>query len=45
MILFSCGTALKPLLKAGVTPDFQIEIDRHDYLDEVLKDAPLGEIP
>ncbi len=45
MILFSCGTALKPLLKAGITPDFQIEIERHDYLDEVLKAAPLGEIP
>ncbi|WP_297814153.1 6-hydroxymethylpterin diphosphokinase MptE-like protein [uncultured Helicobacter sp.] len=45
MILFSCGTALKPLLNAGITPDFQIEIERHDYLDEVLKAAPLGDIP
>lgn len=45
MILFSCGTALKPLLNAGITPDFQIEIERHDYLDDVLKAAPLGEIP
>lgn len=45
MILFSCGTALKPLLNAGITPDFQIEIERHDYLDEVLREAPLGEIP
>lgn len=45
MILFSCGTALKPLLKAGITPDFQIEIERHNYLYEVLEAAPLGEIP
>ena len=26
-ILFSCGTALLPLLKAGITPDFQIELE------------------
>lgn len=45
MIIFSCGTALKPLLKAGIKPDFQIEIERHDFLGDVLKSAPLGEIP
>lgn len=45
MILFSCGTALKPLLAAGIKPDFQIEIERHHYLGEVLREAPLGDIP
>lgn len=45
MILFSCGTALKPLLNAGIRPDFQIEIERHHYLGDVLKEAPLGDIP
>lgn len=45
MILFSCGTALKPLLNAGIKPDFQIEIERHHYLGDVLKEAPLGDIP
>ena len=45
MIIFSCGTALKPLLNAGIKPDFQIEIERHDYLGDVLKTAPLGNIP
>lgn len=45
MIIFSCGTALKPLLKAGIKPDFQIEIERHDYLDGILREAPLDDIP
>ncbi|MCI5968428.1 6-hydroxymethylpterin diphosphokinase MptE-like protein [Helicobacter sp.] len=45
MIIFSCGTALKPLLNNGIKPDFQIEIERHNYLGEVLKSAPLDDIP
>ncbi|MDA3967245.1 6-hydroxymethylpterin diphosphokinase MptE-like protein [Helicobacter sp. WB40] len=45
MIIFSCGTALKPLLNYGIKPDFQIEIERHDYLDKVLLEAPLDDIP
>ena len=45
MIIFSCGTALKPLLNYGIKPDFQIEIERHDYLEDVLKSAPLDDIP
>lgn len=45
MIIFSCGTALKPLLNAKIKPDFQIEIERHNYLGDVLKEAPLGDIP
>ncbi len=27
-ILFSCGSALKPLYKAGIVPDFHVEIER-----------------
>ena len=43
MVIFSCGTALKPLKDYGINPDFQIEIERIDYLREVLKSAPLGD--
>ncbi|MDR0746910.1 MAG: DUF115 domain-containing protein [Helicobacteraceae bacterium] len=45
LIIFSCGTALKPLLSAGIRPDFQIEIERMEFLSAVLRDAPLGDIP
>lgn len=45
MIIFSAGTALKPLRARGIVPDFQIEIERIDFLHEVLEGAPLGEIP
>ncbi|MDO7253000.1 6-hydroxymethylpterin diphosphokinase MptE-like protein [Helicobacter cappadocius] len=45
MIIFSCGTALKPLKAYGINPDFQIEIERIDYLKDVLKEAPLGDTP
>lgn len=43
MVIFSCGTALKPLKKAGIMPDFQIEIERIEYLKDVLESAPLGD--
>ena len=43
MIIFSCGTALKPLKNVGIEPDFHIEIERIDYLKDVLESAPLGE--
>lgn len=43
MIIFSCGTALKPLKKYGINVDFQIEIERIDYLKDVLEQAPLGD--
>ncbi|PAF43360.1 6-hydroxymethylpterin diphosphokinase MptE-like protein [Helicobacter sp. 11S03491-1] len=45
MIIFSCGTAIKPLKAYGIKPDFQIEIERMDYLRNVLKDAPLENTP
>lgn len=45
MLILSCGTALKPLKNHGIQVDFQIEIERIDYLIDVLRDAPLGETP
>ncbi len=45
LILFSAGTALKPLRQAGITPDFQIEIERLDHVASVLRAAPLDKIP
>jgi len=39
MILVSVGTALKPLLKAGITSDFHIEQERIDLLVDALKDV------
>lgn len=45
MILMSAGTALRPLIKAGIKPDFQVEIERMDYLPGVLEEAGLGDVP
>ncbi|MFA8033516.1 6-hydroxymethylpterin diphosphokinase MptE-like protein, partial [Helicobacter pylori] len=44
-IIFSCGTALKPLKTHGIKVDFQIEVERIDYLKEVLEKAPLEDTP
>ena len=38
MIIVSVGTALKPLIKAGITSDFHIEQERIDFLVEALED-------
>ncbi len=38
MIIVSVGTALKPLLKAGIESDFHIEQERIDILVDALKD-------
>lgn len=43
MLIFSCGTAIKPLKAYGIEPDFQIEIERISYLKDVLREAPLGD--
>ncbi len=45
MIIFSCGTALKILRKHKIKVDFQIEIERIDYLADVLCDAKLQDTP
>ena len=38
-IIFSCGTALKPILDSGITPDFHIEMERtaelYDWVDQI----------
>lgn len=44
MIIFSAGTALKTLLKNGIKPDFQIEIERTDYLRDILAEAGVGDV-
>lgn len=44
MIIFSCGTAITPLKRAGIEPDFQIEIERIDYLADYLRPV-LGKTP
>ncbi|RDU65346.1 hypothetical protein CQA53_06465 [Helicobacter didelphidarum] len=45
MIILSCGTALKVLRYHNIKPDFQIEIERIDYLADVLQEAGLEDIP
>ncbi|MDR1451496.1 MAG: DUF115 domain-containing protein, partial [Helicobacteraceae bacterium] len=45
LVIFSAGTALKPLLSTGIKPDFQIEIERMDHLGAILRNAPIGDIP
>lgn len=45
MIIFSCGTALKVLRFHGIKPDFQIEIERINYLGDVLREENLGDVP
>jgi hypothetical protein len=44
MVIFSAGTALKTLLKHGIRPDFQIEIERTDYLGGILREVGVDDI-
>ena len=37
MIIVSVGTAIRPLLKNGIHSDFHIEIERMEYLVDILK--------
>ncbi|NPA55031.1 MAG: motility associated factor glycosyltransferase family protein [Epsilonproteobacteria bacterium] len=39
MIIISVGTAIRPLLKAGIDSDFHIEIERMPKLVDILKDS------
>lgn len=34
-VIVSCGTALLPLLRAGLTPDFHVELERSKYQMEI----------
>jgi len=40
-IVIACGTALRPLLKAGIKPDFLIELERGGQVYDIL--APLAD--
>ncbi len=44
MVIFAAGTALRTLLKNGIRPDFQIEIERGDYLGDILREAGVSDI-
>jgi len=39
IVLFSCGTALRPLLRAGLVPDFHCELENVPELVEVVTAA------
>ncbi|RAX59178.1 hypothetical protein CCZ01_00055 [Helicobacter monodelphidis] len=45
MVILSSGTAIKPLLNYGIKPDFQIEIERVDYLHTAFEGLNLSGIP
>jgi len=45
LIIFSCGTALKPLVTYGIKPDFQIELERLPFLKGILEESGIGDIP
>ncbi len=36
-IVFSCGTALRPLLRAGIRPDFHFELEREEVIPGILE--------
>ena len=47
-VIFSCGSALKALYKAGIIPDFQVEIERtkivYDWIKDIKDDEYLKKI-
>lgn len=45
MLIFSCGTALRILRKHNINIDFQIEIERTDYLHQILLESNLDDTP
>ncbi len=38
-VIFSCGSANMPLLKAGIVPDFQVEIENIPELYDLMRDT------
>ncbi len=38
-IVFSCGTALRPCLLAGIVPDYHVELENHPHLYDILSEA------
>lgn len=39
VVLFSCGTALRPLLRAGIVPDFQCELENVPEVFTAISEA------
>ncbi|HZT50362.1 MAG TPA: 6-hydroxymethylpterin diphosphokinase MptE-like protein, partial [Stellaceae bacterium] len=39
IVLFSCGTALRPLLRAGIVPDFQCELENVPAVHTAITEA------
>jgi len=39
VVLFSCGTALRPLLRNGLVPDFHCELENGPQVFEVIEEA------
>lgn len=39
VVVFSAGTALRPLLRQGITPDFQCELENGPQVLEVIQEA------
>ncbi|HXY99711.1 MAG TPA: 6-hydroxymethylpterin diphosphokinase MptE-like protein [Stellaceae bacterium] len=39
VVLFSCGTALRPLLRRGLVPDFHCELENGPQVFEVISEA------
>jgi hypothetical protein len=39
VVVFSCGTALRPLLRGGIVPDFHCELENVPEVHDVIRDA------
>jgi len=39
-IIFACGTAIHPLLKNGIIPDFLVELERTPHIYDVISTIP-----
>jgi hypothetical protein len=45
VVLFSCGTALRPLLRAGIVPDFQCELENvPEVVTAITEAGRLGDL-
>jgi hypothetical protein len=45
VVVFSCGTALRPLLRNGIVPDFQCELENIPEVHDVISDtAQFGDL-
>ena len=45
VVVFSCGTALRPLLRGGIVPDFHCELENVPEVQDVIRDtAQFGDL-